>query len=780
MSMSASQLSDAITGLALRKGLSRPEHVAECMAAQAASSEDSGLSEVLQKSGYLSRVQLQMLASQSSAGPQVASGFVTDSDLIRKALKDGALKPADLASALQAYASGPEEKRLSELILELGLMEFTALQRLSQPPKAAEPILAQPPQPAKAPPRAPTPVPPPPPPKAVPAAPAPPAAAPKRISKRSLPPGKPAKKINLALVIGGGAGALVILILILVAVGGSSAPECWIAKIEPASIGLDGEVHFSAGVRGGSPPYRFYWSLEDSESGYRFLHESREASSTFRVRQVGNYRIVLWVLDRGSTRSAAIASDVTLAVASPMKVTAKLKSPAGLNPMSAEVTGEAEGGRPPYKFEWKSEAGAAAQGQTARLKLSGVGKHKITLTVEDAAGQRLTQQCEAAVEDPSTAVVSLKLPMDGSTGTGFLVEYKGEKYVITNDHVASGFGPIFAVPFEAQADRLTERRIPAKVVAVHPDMDLVALKLEWVPDRTPLGFAEGLPQMNEKIRIIGYSGGFSVLSRDGSAGQYDAQSKLFNVAASVNPGDSGGPVLKADSPDVIGVMVQRYERSGGGRIMQGHASAIPVSFVRDLLETLSPDRDRSRTSISRQVESELAGIRERTRAYVIQLRDLEKEMAKIPQDKDEERFKLFERFNKLMEESRQGMEDFARNSRRILAREGIATSWGAALWQARSLAESICHYEGGLESGQLLATLYKISEAATQPSGRCGVCQGKGELVCRTCEGKGTCPLCRSKSNPECPLCAGTTRCLACMQALKFPCVLCSGKGNWP
>lgn len=742
--------SDVVAGLAVRRGLSRPDQVAECLAAQASSKDLNDLGDLLVQRGFLSRVQHEMLVSQAGAGgPDAPVGFASEADLLRKAVRQNLIKQADVAAILASYAAGPANKKMSELLLELGLLDFAKTQALGIRPEPAKKI----PELKKGTSR----------------------------GMRAIParPARPPQKMTL-LAVGGGGALLLIVLIIVLASGGSPAPTVAVTIVEPRSVMLDGEMRLSAQTQGGEPPFLFVWNFSDPDTSAGFSHETRDPATAFRPPQAGTYRVSVTVTDRKGRRASSDRTDLSVDVAAPLSGEIVVKPAGGLAPLSVQVQAKIRGGLKPVRIEWKTAAGASASGETARITLAAPGKHSITMTAEDKAGQKLTRVREIAVDDPSVSVAILKLPVLRSSGTGFIVENNGERFIVTNEHVASGVGPIYAVLFEPQADRLNERRIQCRVVAVHPEMDLVVLKPQTEPDRPPLALASVLPTMNERIRVIGFSGGFSLLAREGSAGQYDTQSKLFNFSASVNPGDSGGPVLKSDSAEVLGVTVRRYERTGGGRIVQGHAEAIPASFVRELLGSM-PASAAPPSSIAAPARAELQSMKEKILEIARGLKEVEAKLDKLPENDGPTRGKLFNQMESIYVAARLRMEEFVKSARTLLSREGPGSPWGAVLWQARATAEILCRPDIDERSWrEMLDLLYGICSTATAPAGKCNMCQGKGELQCRWCQGMGTCPACRKQIDPDCANCSGTGRCLWCNQSLKYPCLLCEGKGSWP
>jgi S1-C subfamily serine protease len=161
-------------------------------------------------------------------------------------------------------------------------------------------------------------------------------------------------------------------------------------------------------------------------------------------------------------------------------------------------------------------------------------------------------------------------PKTDSKGTGFLLP---NGWLLTNEHVVRGCGAadIVAKTSSGQEVRFTDVRLDATVdlAAIKPTQGLsggLALDQGKPPDvgtavttwGFPLGYNGPAPLLS-----VGYLAGFI----DRLGGQTTAPHLVVNGA--FNPGNSGGPLFRANSNQVIGVVVSKH-----APISQFHLSAI--------------------------------------------------------------------------------------------------------------------------------------------------------------------------------------------------------------
>jgi hypothetical protein len=185
------------------------------------------------------------------------------------------------------------------------------------------------------------------------------------------------------------------------------------------------------------------------------------------------------------------------------------------------------------------------------------------------------------------------------TGSAFVVAPGG--YLATCAHVVRGAGRLEVT--------LGEKRYESEVLAVDVPHDLALLRIA-APDAVPLpvGDSEKV-QLAEDVSVIGYPlasrlGSGVKVTRGSVAGVADTQgNRLFQIDASVNPGNSGGPAVNARG-EVIGVVNAKLT----GEDVSNVGFAVPTEHLRRFLAARgirSPgsgaDRDLAGPELARRV-----------------------------------------------------------------------------------------------------------------------------------------------------------------------------------
>ena len=192
---------------------------------------------------------------------------------------------------------------------------------------------------------------------------------------------------------------------------------------------------------------------------------------------------------------------------------------------------------------------------------------------------------ETAFEEPLSSglsvadVVENALPsvvhiIAGSeTGTGFIINEDG--LVVTNKHVVEGNSQITVRLVDG-----TEYR--ANVTQRHPDLDLAYIKIDANLSFTPIAFGDSDQlRVGDDVLAIGFPLGRSLgLEPTVSVGIISAKREnRLQTDASLNPGNSGGPLLNMFG-QVAGVVVSRVETDDSGRPVAGIGFAIPINAVK--------------------------------------------------------------------------------------------------------------------------------------------------------------------------------------------------------
>ncbi|MFA5011375.1 MAG: trypsin-like peptidase domain-containing protein [Ignavibacteria bacterium] len=175
-------------------------------------------------------------------------------------------------------------------------------------------------------------------------------------------------------------------------------------------------------------------------------------------------------------------------------------------------------------------------------------------------------------------------------GSGFIVSEDG--YILTNDHVAGNATKI-------SVTLTTGETVEAKLIGSDPVSDVALLKInksglpsvkfgnsdniiigEWV---IALGNPFGLFEINDKPTVT--VGVVSALNMKVTADQKRAYKDMIQTDASINSGNSGGPLINADG-EVIGMNTIIYT---GGQFSQGSIGvgfSISINRVKAILDEL--------------------------------------------------------------------------------------------------------------------------------------------------------------------------------------------------
>ncbi len=201
----------------------------------------------------------------------------------------------------------------------------------------------------------------------------------------------------------------------------------------------------------------------------------------------------------------------------------------------------------------------------------------------------------ASVAD-SVVTIEAKSDDEGSQGSGVVVDGRG--YIVTNNHVISEAA---ATPgkFKMTVVFNDGKEVPANLVGRDPKTDLAVLKVDNVDNLTVarLGDSDKLKVGEEVIaagaplglRSTVTHGIISALNRpvplSGEGSDTDTVIDGVQTDASINHGNSGGPLINMDS-EVIGINTAGKSLSDSA---SGLGFAIPVNEVKMTIESLIKD-----------------------------------------------------------------------------------------------------------------------------------------------------------------------------------------------
>ena len=209
------------------------------------------------------------------------------------------------------------------------------------------------------------------------------------------------------------------------------------------------------------------------------------------------------------------------------------------------------------------------------MKISGIFMAALAMlfTLGSSACATPAPESPADVIENSLASVVQVIKYSGS-GTGFIVSEDG--LVVTNKHVVRGQQSVTIrlATGEEYRGNITQR---------HSTLDLAYVEIDSKRAFAPLSLGDSDEvRISESVIAIGYPLGDELgLEPTVSLGIISAKrDDYLQTDASLNPGNSGGPLLDSKG-QVIGVITTRIESTETGRPVTGIGFAIPINAVRE-------------------------------------------------------------------------------------------------------------------------------------------------------------------------------------------------------
>jgi S1-C subfamily serine protease len=212
---------------------------------------------------------------------------------------------------------------------------------------------------------------------------------------------------------------------------------------------------------------------------------------------------------------------------------------------------------------------------TVAVSISTVYMADAQQEIEKSVVQIHANQSRPDVFNPWT-----KMPANEISGSGVII--KGNR-ILTNAHVVMYASQVYVQPYQS-ADK-----IPAKVTAIAPGIDLALLTVEdknFFSDHPPLPMSEVMPKTGQKVNAYGYPmGGTGVSVTGGIISRIEFSPYYYNTAglriqvdAALNPGNSGGPAISDN--EVIGIVFS------GIRQAENIGYIIPIEEVNIFLKDM--------------------------------------------------------------------------------------------------------------------------------------------------------------------------------------------------
>ncbi len=204
----------------------------------------------------------------------------------------------------------------------------------------------------------------------------------------------------------------------------------------------------------------------------------------------------------------------------------------------------------------------------------GVGTSVAPSDVESSIEEPLSSGLSVADVVENTLLSVVHIIAGSGTGTGFIISEDG--LVVTNKHVVGDSSQV-VVRFangDVFGGNVTQR---------HPYLDLASIEIDAGSSFIPLAIGDSdSVRVGDEIIAVGFPLGWVLgLEPTVSVGIISAKrNNRLQTDASLNPGNSGGPLLNM-SGQVVGVVVSRVETDDAGRPVSGIGFAIPINAAKE-------------------------------------------------------------------------------------------------------------------------------------------------------------------------------------------------------
>lgn len=251
---------------------------------------------------------------------------------------------------------------------------------------------------------------------------------------------------------------------------------------------------------------------------------------------------------------------------------------------------------------------AFAQGDAppAADKKAPGGEEKITASTEL---RKSLVKIFTTSREPDLARPWTKRQPQEASGSGVVID---GKRILTNNHVIS-----YANRILVQADG-TSDKLPAKIIAASPGIDLAVIELEdasFFDTHPPLSMSDELPEIGNTVIAYGYPLGGDALSvTKGIVSRIEytefnegAMGLRIQVDAALNHGNSGGPACVNDK--IVGLVFSGIDTA------QNIGYLIPVEEIKAFLEDIKDGKVQGRPQFYASMQTlENQALRDRLKA----------------------------------------------------------------------------------------------------------------------------------------------------------------------
>lgn len=183
-----------------------------------------------------------------------------------------------------------------------------------------------------------------------------------------------------------------------------------------------------------------------------------------------------------------------------------------------------------------------------------------TTTAKTASDSNVKKTRKEIIEDSQKKVVTIE--SGSGLGSGFLYNDKGD--VITNAHVVEGSK-------EVTVRTLNHEEYQGTVIGIGEETDVAVIRVPGLQKLTPLTIAKSKAETGDEVLALGSPLGLEntvttgIISGVGRSFEIPPYiySNLYQISAPITHGNSGGPLIHAETGEVLGINSAVVEQEGG-------------------------------------------------------------------------------------------------------------------------------------------------------------------------------------------------------------------------
>lgn len=183
-----------------------------------------------------------------------------------------------------------------------------------------------------------------------------------------------------------------------------------------------------------------------------------------------------------------------------------------------------------------------------------------TKTAKTASDSNVKKTRKQIIEDSQKKVVTIESGI--GLGSGFLYNDKGD--VITNAHVVEGSK-------EVTVRTLNHEEYQGTVIGIGEETDVAVVRVPGLQKLTPLTIAKSKAETGDEVLALGSPLGLEntvttgIISGVGRSFEIPPYiySNLYQISAPITHGNSGGPLIHAETGEVLGINSAVVEQEGG-------------------------------------------------------------------------------------------------------------------------------------------------------------------------------------------------------------------------